>query len=218
MTTYRRLGVALLLSCAVFTLSGIACQGDQKTAANQPQPVADQAKPDPVKPSIPQSPNADAALIKDFNDRIAGYMKLHERQERGKAELNETKDPAKIKAAQDALAQKIQAARANAKHGDIFTPEIRQLFRRLMYPEMKGPDAAETKQAVKEDGPPPSKVTFKVNARYPEGQPLPTVPPNLLQRLPQLPESLEYRIIGKDLILRDADANLIVDFIPGAIG
>jgi hypothetical protein len=60
-------------------------------------------------------------------------------------------------------------------------------------------------------------VALQVNAKYPEGTPLPTMPPNLLVRLPPLPEELEYRIIGKDLILRDADANLIVDFIPGAI-
>ena len=218
MTTYRRLGVAVLFSCAVFTLSGFACQGDQtKAVGDQPNAPADQAKPDPAKPTSAPSATSDAALIKDFNDRIANYMKLHERQEKGNAQQDETKDPGKIKATQDMLAAKIVAARAGAKHGDIFTPEIRQLFRRLMYPELKGPDGAETKQAVKEDGPAPSKVTFKVNARYPEGQPLPTVPPNLLQRLPKLPESLEYRIIGKDLILRDADANLIVDFIPGAI-
>jgi hypothetical protein len=53
---------------------------------------------------------------------------------------------------------------------------------------------------------------LKVNARYPADAPLPTVPPNLLANLPQLPEDLEYRIIGRDLILRDVHANLIVDF------
>ena len=40
---------------------------------------------------------------------------------------------------------------------------------------------------------------------------------NLLATLPQLPEDLEYRIVGKDLILRDVHANVIVDFIPGII-
>jgi hypothetical protein len=32
-----------------------------------------------------------------------------------------------------------------------------------------------------------------------------------------LPEELEYRIVGKNLILRDTGADLIVDFIPDAI-
>jgi hypothetical protein len=58
---------------------------------------------------------------------------------------------------------------------------------------------------------------LKVNAKYPEGAALPTVPANLLATLPQLPEDLEYRIVGKDLILRDVHANVVVDFIPGII-
>jgi hypothetical protein len=56
-----------------------------------------------------------------------------------------------------------------------------------------------------------------VNAKYPDSAPLPTVPPNLLAALPKLPEGLEFRIINKDLILLDVDANLIVDFIRAAI-
>jgi hypothetical protein len=68
---------------------------------------------------------------------------------------------------------------------------------------------------MKEDA--PAKVPLKVNATYPEGKPLPTVPPNILENLPQLPEDLEYRIIDKHLILRDVDANLIIDYIPNAI-
>ena len=33
---------------------------------------------------------------------------------------------------------KIREARKDAKQGDIFTPEIRQLLRRLMYPGNEG--------------------------------------------------------------------------------
>ena len=162
--------------------------------------------------------NADAVVLKDFKDRVAAYMKVYDKQETGKAQPKETSDPAKIKATQDELAARIRAARKDAKAGDIFTPEIRQLFRRLMYPETKGPNAPATKKAIKEDAPaPPKAEILKVNARFPEGQPRPTVPPRILMRLPQLPEELEYRIVNKDLILRDVNANLIVDFIPNAI-
>jgi len=56
-----------------------------------------------------------------------------------------------------------------------------------------------------------------VNAAYPEKQPLPTVPPDLLARLPKLPEQLEYRLVGKHMILRDIDANIIVDDMLNAI-
>jgi hypothetical protein len=159
--------------------------------------------------------NADAAILQDFRDRIDKYVKLHEKLDDEAPRLKETKDPAKIQNAQKGLAARIGEARSGARQGEIFTPEIARLFRRLMNPELKGPDAAETKQEIKEDA--PKAVRLKVNAPYPEGQALPTVPPNLLTRLPQLPEDLEYRIVGRDLILRDVDANLIVDFIPNAI-
>jgi hypothetical protein len=159
--------------------------------------------------------NPDALVLADFRERIEQYMELHDKLEKGSAQLEETDDPAKIREAQSALAGRIRSARKDARHGDIFTPEVRAAFRRLMYPELKGSEGRETKAAIKEDAPP--RVPLKVNASYPEGAPLPTVPPNLLANLPRLPEALEYRIVDKHLILRDVDANLIVDFIPNAI-
>jgi hypothetical protein len=156
--------------------------------------------------------NPRAAVLQEFQERIDAYMKLHKELEKESPPLKETGDPAKIQASQDALAKKIQAARADARPGEIFTPSIQAEFRKLLQPEATGPDAAKTKKAIKEDA--PAKVALKVNARYPSAQPLPTVPPNILLRLPKLPEDLEYRIIGSHLILRDVHANLIVDFMP----
>ena len=46
---------------------------------------------------------------------------------------------------------------------------------------------------------------------------LPTMPAKLLLNLPTLPKELEYRIVKKDLILRDVKGDIIVDFIPNAI-
>jgi hypothetical protein len=159
--------------------------------------------------------NRDAKVLADFKDRVDKYMELHNRLEKDAPRLKETKDAAQIKASQDVLATKIRAARATARQGDIFTPEIAQVFRRLMYPEVKGPEGSETKKAIKEDE--PATIRLKVNAKYPEDQPLPTVPANLLTNLPKLPEDLEYRVVRNALILRDIHANLIVDFIPKAI-
>ena len=60
-------------------------------------------------------------------------------------------------------------------------------------------------------------VAFKVNAKYPEGQPKPTMPANLLLNLPPLPEPLEYRVVGQHLLLLDTAADLIVDYILNVI-
>jgi hypothetical protein len=35
--------------------------------------------------------------------------------------------------------------------------------------------------------------------------------------LPTLPQGLEFRFVGRNLILLDTEANLIVDFIPNAV-
>jgi hypothetical protein len=161
--------------------------------------------------------NPDALLLQDFTHRVDAYMKVHKRLEDKAPPLETTKDPAKIKASQEGLMKAIQAERAGARQGEIFTPEISALVRRLMYPEIKGKQGTETKQAIKDDAPPRSAVTLKVNAAYPSDAPLPSVPPNLLASLPKLPDDLEYRVIGRDLILRDVHANLIVDFLPNAI-
>ena len=121
------------------------------------------------------------------------------------------------RARQEALAARIRTARATAKQGDIFTAEIRTKFRRLLAPELKGEDGRDAKAVLKEDAPSPASIPFKVNAKYPEGAPLPSVPSNLLLSLPTLPEPLEYRIIGKHLVLLDTAAGIIVDYIPNAI-
>ena len=163
-----------------------------------------------------QPVNADARVQADFKDRVDKYMELHNRLEKESPPLKETKNPAEIKLSEDVLAKKIRDARKAAPQGEIFTPEVQQLFRRLMYPETVGTAGREAKEAIKEDAP-KGGISFKVNAAYPEGAPLPTVPPNFLAALPKLPEDLEYRIVDKHLILRDVHANIIVDFIPHAI-
>jgi len=129
--------------------------------------------------------------------------------------FSETKDPAKIKAAEEALAARIQTLRASAQPGDIFTAAIQKTFRKLLAPELKGEEGKDTKATLKDDA--PKAVPLKVNSKYPEKAALPTVPSNLLLSLPTLPKQLEYRIIGNNLILRDTEADLIVDFIPNAI-
>ena len=71
--------------------------------------------------------------------------------------------------------------------------------------------AAHTRASIREDG--PAAFRLEVNADYPEGASLPTMPPNVLAILPPLPEALEYRIVDEHLIMRDRDANIVVDYL-----
>jgi hypothetical protein len=173
-----------------------------KTPASAPTPIADQAKAVGVNP--------DAAVLQDFKARVDAYMKLRKEAVKGAPKLKETNDPAQIKGSQDAMSAQIRAARMNAKHGDVLTPEMAAAFRRALYPELKGDDGRDAKHTIEDDA--PTNITFKVNAKYPEGASLPSVPANLLMKLPTLPEPLQYRIVEKHLILLDEDADVIVDY------
>jgi hypothetical protein len=200
---------------AVFTLACDSVAGQRGT----PQTPAEVAiKEGERKTSTDPKVNPDAAAMADFEARVKKYADLHKDLAKGNAAPpKETPNPAQITAAKTALAAKIQNARANAKHGDIFTPQIRPVFRRLLTPELKGEDGRDAKEVLKDDAPAPGTVPFKVNAKYPENQPQPTVPANLLLTLPTLPAPLEYRIVGQHLLLLDVEADLIVDYILNAI-
>jgi len=160
------------------------------------------------KPAV----NPHAALLLDFKERVDKYVELRKKADDSAPPLKKTPEPAEIRAAQDALGERVGAARVGAKHGEIFTPEITAYFRRLLRPELK---EAGTKNLIKDDN--PGEFPFKVNQKYPEKEPLSTVPPNVLASLPKLPKDIEYRFVGKHLILRDVRANLIIDYIANAI-
>jgi len=213
MKVIRSLGVIVLL-CA-FSAPATA----QKKAAGPPKPQISEAT---REKAADQNANPDALVLVDFQKRIDAYMAIHKDAAKDAPPIKETNNPAEIKAAQEALAAKIRAARADAKPGDILTPEVRNKFRRLMYPVVQGTTGREIKEELKEDvkekdEAPQKTVPLKVNATYPEGNALPTTPPQVLMNLPKLPEELEYRIVNKNLLIRDVQANIIVDFVPNAI-
>ena len=198
--------LAVLLSSSVLAF-GCSREGVQASRSGEPKAAQSSAT----------KTNPEAEILVDFRKRIDDYMALHNKLKKEAPPLKETKDPARIKASQDVLAMKIREARKTAKQGDIFTLEIRQLLRRLMYPEVKGREGRETKAAITEEKHELKDVVLKVNADYPDSAPLMTVPPNILAALPKLPEDLEYRFVSRNMILLDTHANLIVDFVPNAI-
>lgn len=161
--------------------------------------------------------NATAATLVEFRQRVERYMDLREDVVDEVGEAAVTSDPAVIWAREQALAARIRARRANAKHGDIFTPETRTLFRRLLRPELKGEQGEDIRAKLQDDAPAPGAVPLEVNATYPAGLPYPTTPAVVLAVLPVLPTGLQYRIIGKDLILLDQPADVILDYVRNVV-
>ena len=210
------MNVSRLLLVAAFTSAcGDAIATQRATPPDTPAEVA--IKEGERKTSTDPTVNSNAAEMAEFKARVDEYADLHKQLAKGAAAQKEASDPAQINAAKTALAAKIQAARAAAKQGDIFTEATRPVFRRLLAPELKGEDGRDAKAVIKDDAPAPGTVPFKVNAKYPQDQPLPSVPANLLLTLPSLPAPLEYRIVGQHLLLLDTASDLIVDYILNAI-
>lgn len=170
----------------------------------------------PARLAAQERVNPEAQTLADFNARVKTYLALRDKADNNAPKLQETKDAAKIKAAQQSLAAVIRQARAGARQGDIFAPAIEKKFRALLRPETKGPEGEKTKKIILDEKP---AVALVVNADYPATEPLATVPPTVLKALPPLPEGkgLEYRFVRKHMILLDTRANLIVDYLLNAI-
>lgn len=109
------------------------------------------------------------------------------------------------------VGQRIRAARAAAKQGDIFTPGISVEFKRALAREVN----ANTWKVIMDDN--PGEMLAQVNGLYPAGKPLSTMPPNILAVLPTLPPDVQYRFVERTLILLDTRTKLILDRLPYAI-
>ena len=180
---------------------------------------AHQASVEPQQTPKGGNVNSDAGLIADFKKRVDEYVGLRKKAESAApVDLKEKSKPSEIVVAEKSLGERVRSQRQGAKAGDLFTPATQAMFRRLLKPSLaKGEDAADNKAIIKDDAPAPKEVPFKVNAEYPKETPLSTVPPDVLMALPTLPEDVQYRFAGKHLLLYDAKANLIIDYMLNAM-
>jgi hypothetical protein len=159
--------------------------------------------------------NADAALSVEFLKGVQQYVELHKKLEATLPPRPEHVTPAEIQAHEDALAKLIVQARSRAKQGDLLPQKVRAYLRRQIGAVLRGPDGAGIRQSVMEDN--PGRVQLKVNARYPDGLPITTMPAPILGALPKLPEHVEYRFVGERLLLLDIHAQLVMDYMTDAL-
>jgi hypothetical protein len=155
-----------------------------------------------------QPANAQGAATLEFQKRIQAYMKIHNEAEGKVPNLKRTDDPVEISGREKALADTIMTLRPGAQPGDIFAKEYQPYFIQIVQDDFKKRSAADRKALVHEL---PRGVKVSINTVYPTTLPLITFPAGLLRSLPDLPPELEYRIVGRHLLLRDVKANLIVD-------
>lgn len=157
-----------------------------------------------------------SAALEQFTKRITEYAMLHKRIKSEMHGLKPTDSPEQVENEQRQFANRIREARHEARQGDIFEPAVAAEFRRLVGITMQG-SAGQLIRGTLKDTEPVRPIRLRVNELYPDGAPVKSTPPSLLLNLPKLPPEIEYRVVGRDLVLRDRDANLTVDFLPHAI-
>ena len=162
----------------------------------------------------PPAPGSnDAKVVADFEQRVKQYLDWREKTV-GKTPAP-ANSPEKIVASRRELANKVRVARAGAKQGQIFTPDIADYFHRQIAATLNSSHGKQIRSSLRHSE--PTNIQLQINQSYPEEVALQSTPPTLLLNLPELPKGLEYRILGRELVLRDSDANIIVDYIPNVL-
>ena len=166
---------------------------------------------------VPQPAVTDttASALADFNKRIESYIALHKRVAGPLGESDDTQTPVEVAGREEALGKAIRTARADAKPGVIFTPEVAAVLKKIIGDNYRR--SAAVRETTKDAEAELPDFTPVVNEVYPPSHPLATFPATLLTVLPALPDKLEYRFVTHQLILRDVEANLIVDVLPSAV-
>jgi hypothetical protein len=157
----------------------------------------------------------DADALATMNARLRDYVDVHLKLERQLPKLPDNATPEQIDKNQRQLEKLVREARSGAKQGDLFTPEATPVIKRLLATVFGGPEGKQLKDSIMDEN--PVGVAVSVNGRYPDTVPVSTVPPQVLQTLPKLSEDMEYRFIGDRIILLDAHAHVIADYIDDAL-
>ena len=163
-----------------------------------------------TRPTDPQS------ALRTFGERAVAYAVMREEVTRSLPKFAVSSDLRHVYRTRARLAAAIKAARPMARQGEIFTPAVADFFHQLIALALSGVDSEAMLRDLDEENEVIPGFTPAVHDTYPEWA-THEVPVVLLDRLPVLPEELEYRLIDRALVLWDVDADLIIDVLPDAI-
>ena len=168
------------------------------TAGCSGRSAAPTVSPDPVP------------ALRSFQARVQEYVTLHREIEQKLPKLGREATPEEIDKNQRELGALLKSARSDAKQGELFTPDVQEFLARLFGRVFRGEQGKNLLGSIMDENPGLPKIS--VNERYPDEVPLSTMPPEILDALPELEEDMEYRFVGRRLVLVDSHAHLIVDF------
>lgn len=169
--------------------------------------------PSNARETSPPNAREDAAALEEFQQRLAAYTSLRSDLARGLEPLSPSANPVQLDARRESLAAAIVQGRKGAHQGDLIPSAAAAIIRREVAFDLAARPAEDRRHAWDEV----PRTAPVLNATYPEEEAFATVPPLLLQRLPPLPESLQYRLLGRHIVLLDADASVVIDYVPDAL-
>ena len=173
------------------------------------------AMPSYVQPSTAVPARAGDPAFAPFGEAVARYLSLVQRLHLEVPELRVTSQSAEISNRSTMLAGAIQRARPGAVQGGFFDAATARVIRERLASSLRGEEVATLLDGINDEpivkGPP------TVHLRFPAASSLATMPSRLLAALPPLPQELEFRFVGRALVLRDRDAAMILDYLPDAL-
>lgn len=151
-----------------------------------------------------------------FRRAVEAYMKLHEAVERSLPSRGGSADAADIYAATAAMAHAMRAARSKAVEGELFAEDA-MVFRRVLRQVWRDADcdvAGSLAFQSDDEEPPARRPLIHDEFDWARGSFMPRC---ILSALPQIPLELQFRLVGRDLVIVDLHSNLIVDVLPEAL-
>jgi len=152
-----------------------------------------------------------ADTVTDFTTRVSAYSELRGRLESRLPAVTVTDDVGQLRRSRRSLAQAIREARPGAVQGEFFTAATSAQFQIVLARIM---DARMWAVIMDEN---PGSFGHDIDGTYPDGKTFSTVPGLVLAQLPELPDDIQFRFIGRHLILYDVRANTIIDRMSDAI-
>jgi len=161
----------------------------------------------------PTAGTPDAGIVGGFEAKVKQYIDFRDRTVGRQQKA--TDNSGQILSNQREMTNKLRVARAGAKQGEIFSPAVAQYFRKQIAASLATTRGDQIRSSLRHAE--PVKMELQINQSYPANQPLQSTPPTLLLNLPELPDGLEYRLMNRELVLRDTQVNLVVDYVPNAL-
>jgi hypothetical protein len=164
--------------------------------------------------TAPAGSQAEYVVISRFLTAADAYVVLHHRLFEPLSEELMCLPEDSI-AVLNAVADVPREVRPAPREGDIFSPDVADLFRRRIAATLQAyeytPADVLAELDVEELVAPP----IRVNEALPRG--IGVMMPWLVGALPVLPEELAYRIVDHDFVLIDVQSNLVVDVIRAVL-